>query len=232
MKSLLRPLLLGSALAFVVAPPGLHAETKPAVTLPALSATQLNEGFKSGLGTIISQALNSGTAVTVESPKALAKVETALAKVNKTEASAGFSSALSETVAKVAPQAATLLQGSLASLKIDDAKSLLAGGSTAGTDFLKKAVAPTLREQLLPLVKQATASTALGAKAKDMLGAVGPLAGLGGKSAITDLDAYVCDQVIEQSFALVGKQEAAVRANPALLTGSPLAQKVFALFKK
>ncbi|HEY9250308.1 MAG TPA: DUF4197 family protein, partial [Rariglobus sp.] len=65
-----------------------------------------------------------------------------------------------------------------------------------------------------------------------MLGEAGPFAALGGGKAAADLDGYVCDQVIAQSFALMAKQEAAVRANPALLTNSPLAQKVFALFKK
>jgi hypothetical protein len=49
---------------------------------------------------------------------------------------------------------------------------------------------------------------------------------------VNDLDGYLCDQVLAQSFALMAKQEAAVRANPALLKDSPLAQKVFAAFKK
>ena len=65
-----------------------------------------------------------------------------------------------------------------------------------------------------------------------MLALAGPLAGFGGNKAVSDLDGYVCDQLLEQSFALIAKQETAVRANPALLTNNPLAQSVFSLFKK
>jgi hypothetical protein len=230
MKILIRSVLLG--LAMLIAPIALRAEVAPAAAAPAtFSSQQLADGLKSGLGTIIAQALNQGN-LNVTAPSALAKVETVLGKTDGPDKTAGFSEAFSAVVAQVAPQASSLLQATVKDLKVDDAKPMLAGGSDAATQYLKKAIGPAVREKLLPLVKQATASSGLAAKARDMLAAAGPLAGFGGGKAVSDLDGYLCDQVIAQSFALIGKQEAAVRANPALLTNSPLAQQVFALFKK
>ncbi|CAM2912211.1 DUF4197 family protein [Rariglobus hedericola] len=223
------PLLLASIIFF--APLALVAETKPAATQTVIPAAQLTEGLKSGLGAIISQALGEGK-LSVTPPPALAKLQTALSKTDKAETASGFSDALAATVAKLSPQMSSLLQTSVKDLSVADASSVLGGGTDAATQFLKKSAAPALREKLLPLVKQATASTGLATKAKDMLALAGPLAGFGGSKAVSDLDGYVCDQVIAQSFALMSKQEAAVRANPALLSSNPLAQKAFALFKK
>lgn len=228
MKLPLHPVLLFTAI--LVAPLALHADSAPVVALPALSTQQLADGLKSGLGAIITQALGENK-LTVTPPSALAKIETAVAKTHP-EAATGFSAALSAAVAQVAPQATGLLQTALKDLKIEDAKTVLSGGPDAATQYLKKTAGPVVREKLLPLVKQATAASGLAEKAKAMLGEAGPFAALGGGKAAADLDGYVCDQVIAQSFALMAKQEAAVRANPALLTNSPLAQKVFALFKK
>ncbi len=229
MKSYIRPVLLGSALLF--APVVLNAETTPAPAVAgAFSVQQLADGLKAGLGSILTQSL-AGNAVTVTPPPALAKIQAALGKTDKGATASGFGDAFKAVVAQVAPQAGGLFQGALKDAKIEDAQAVLSGGSDAGTRFLQNAVGPAVREKLLPLVKQATASSGLAAKAKDMLALAGPLAGLGGNKAMNDLDGYLTDQVLAQSFALIAKQEAAVRANPSLITGSPLAQKVFAQFK-
>jgi len=239
MKTLLRFALLGSAI--WVAPLGLTAATPvapataPVAPAPAapggFSIQQLADGLKAGLGSMITQSLGSGT-LTVTPPPALAKIQTALSKTGNAAAGAGFEEALKAAVAQVSPQVAGLLKSDLAAVKPEDAQGLLAGGPDAATKFLQQKIGPSLREKLLPLVKQATASSSAAAKAKEMLAAAGPLAGFGTSKVVNDLDGYLCDQVLAQSFALVAKQEAAVRANPALLKDSPLAQKVFAAFKK
>jgi Protein of unknown function (DUF4197) len=231
MKSILRSALLGSALA--LAPFSLVATT-PAPVAPApspFSAQQLTDGLKDGLAAMISQSLASGT-LTVTPPPALAKIQAAVSKTGNATAGAGFNEALAAAVAQVSPQVAGLMKGELGAVKAEDAQGVLAGGPDAATQFLQKTAGPKLREKLLPLVKQAMASSSTAAKAKEMIALGGPLAGFAGNKAVSDLDGYVCDQVLAQGFSLLAKQEAAVRANPALLTSSPLAQKVFAAFKK
>jgi hypothetical protein len=240
MKTLLRFALVGSAiwvapLSLTAATPVAPAAAPVAPAAPAapagFSTQQLVDGLKAGLGSVISQSLGSGT-LTVTPPPALAKIQAALSKTGNAAAGTGFEEALKAAVAQVSPQVAGLLKSDLASIKPEEAQGLLAGGPDAATKFLQQKIGPNLREKLLPLVKQATASSSTAAKAKEMLALAGPFAGIAGNKAVNDMDAYLCDQLLAQSFALVAKQEAAVRANPALLKDSPLAQKVFAAFKK
>lgn len=233
MNSFIRFVFIGSAM--FVAPFALRAETTTAPAAPAaasgFSTQQLTDALKSGLGSIITQSLAQGK-ITVTPPSALAKVETAVAKTGNTESASGFSSALSAAVAKIAPQTSGVMQSVLKDVKMEDAQAVLSGGPDAATQYFKKHAGAALREKMLPIVKQATAASGVAEKAKAMLAAAGPLAGLGGNSAVADLDGYVCDQVLKQSFGLMAKEEAAVRANPTLLKDNPLAQKVFAMFKK
>ena len=235
MKSLLRFALVGSVI--WVAPLGLSAATPAPAVAPApvatdgFSAQQLADGLKAGLGSVISQALGSGS-LTVTPPPALAKIQAALSKTGNAATGAGFAEALSVAVAQVSPQVSGLLKSDLGAIKPEDAQGVLSGGPDAATKFLQQKMGPALKDKLLPLVKQATAASSMAAKAKEMLAVAGPFAGLAGNKAVNDLDGYLCDQVLAQSFALMAKQEAAVRATPALLKDSPLAQKVFAAFKK
>jgi hypothetical protein len=238
MKSLLRFVIVGSVL--WVSPVGLFAApaapAAPVTPVPVVpggfSAQQLADGLRAGLGSVISQSLGSGT-LNVTPPPALAKIQAALSKTGNTATSAGFEEALKAAVAQLSPQVAGLLKSDLTAIKPDEAPAVLSGGPDAATKFLQQKYGPVLKEKLLPLVKQATAASNTAAKAKEMLAAAGPLlAGFAGNKAVTGLDDYLCDQVLAQSFALLAKQEAAVRANPALLKDSPLAQKVFAAFKK
>jgi hypothetical protein len=234
MKSTLRFALIssviwGSPLIMSAATPVAPAA---APALPGgFSMQQLTDGLKAGLDSVISQSLGSGT-LTVTPPPALAKIQATMSKTGNAATGAGFEEALKVAVAQVSPQVAGLLKSDLSAIKPDDAQGLLAGGQDAATQFLQQKIGPTLKQKMLPLVKQAMATSSTAAKAKEMLSLAGPFAGLAGNKAVSDLDGYVCDQVLAQSFALMAKQEAAVRANPALLKDSPLAQKVFAAFKK
>jgi len=80
-------------------------------------------------------------------------------------------------------------------------------------------------------VKQAVTAAGVEEKANSLLASAGPLASLAGGKSLANIDGYVCDQVINQSFKLMSKEEGAIRANPSLLE-NPLARKIFSLIKK
>lgn len=233
MKSPLRLLCFISAVA--CAPLALFAQTAPTLpakpALPALSPAQLNEGFKSGLISIVNEALVP-TSIKVPAPALVAKAEADLAAKKKADTLKAFNAALADSVAKVAPQVADLIKKTLREMKIEDAKPLLAGGRDAGTHFLRKAVSASVQSTLLPAVKRVTASTDLANKGRAVLNAIEPLGVKGGNSMIVELDDYICNQVLAQSFKMIAAKEAAVRADPTLLKGNVLAQKVFALAGK
>jgi len=216
----------------VIAPVALSAETSLVSSLlSGLSSSQMAEGLKSGLGSALEGALGKLTqpdALQVSPPSALAKLEAATGNAG---AAGSLSSTLSAVAAKVAPQTADFLRDAFKDVKIEDAKAVLSGGADAGTQYLRKTMGPAVREKLLPVVKEAMASAGVADKAKSLLASAGPFAALAGGKSLSDIDGYVCDQVMDKSFQLMAKEEAAIRANPALLK-NPLAEKVFSLIKK
>ncbi len=207
----------------------LHLSAAPAT--PALSVTQLNEAIRSGLNTIVTQAFASGE-LKVALPSLLKKAQADLVKEKKDASLIAFNKAMEETVSKLRPQAADLLNKAIRDLKFDDPKAILSDSPDGCTDFLRKNVESSVREALLPLVKKATAATDLATKAKAVLNTMNPNGVKGGAMMIVGLDDHVCKQVIAESFKLIAQKEKAVRANPALLTGNTLAQKAFTEYKK
>ncbi|MET0263716.1 MAG: DUF4197 family protein [Rariglobus sp.] len=232
MKSPLPSLLLVSSIVF--APFAAVAQTAPTASVakePALTPAQINQGFKSGLTTIVNQALTP-TAIKVPAPKLFAEAEAPLVKANKAAIYQRFNAALTETVNKTTPRAAELIKNAVKDLKIEDATPLLSGSSDAGTQFLRKAVQASVREALLPIIKQAATGAGLAVKAREVFSTLDAAGVKGGAKAISDLEEHVYKQVIDQSFKQIAQREAAVRAQPDLLTGNALGQKVFALAKK
>jgi len=233
MNRFLRSFLFCAAVA--VAPAGFAADaaaTSPAAAvLAAFSDAQLSDGLKSGLGTALETAMGKLVqpgALQVSPPPALAKIEAASGNAAQGD---GLTSSLNVAVAKVAPQAAELMRATFKDVKLVDAKAALLNAPAGGTQYLKKTMTPALREKLLPLVKQAVTAAGVEEKANRLLASAGPLASLAGGKSLANIDGYVCDQVINQSFKLMSKEEGAIRANPSLLE-NPLARKIFSLIKK
>jgi hypothetical protein len=229
MKSPLYSLLFISAVAFCSSAP--LAQAAPPATQQALTPQQINEGFRAGLNLIVTQALTSD-AVKISPPSLLTKAEPTLAKNGQAGLLKDFTDAFSVTVSKIAPKAAELIKEELKDVKIEDATALLSGKPNEASEFLRKKIAESVRLSLLPLVKQTTAGTNLAVKAKTVLNAIDERGVKGGSMLVVSLDDNICKQIIAESFKLIARKEAAVRANPALLEGNALAQKTFAQFKK
>ena len=236
MNLILRPFLFCAAVA--LAPVAFAADSTAAMpassaasALAAFSSSDLAAGLKSGLGTALETALGKLVQpgeLKVSPPSALAKIEAASGSAGQADS---MTSALNAAVAKVAPQAAELMRTTFKDVTITDAKAALLKAPSGGSQYLQKTMGPALREKLLPVVKQAVASAGVEEKAKALLASAGSFASLAGGKSLADIDGYVCDQVINQSFKLLSKEEGVIRANPAVLE-NPLAQKIFSLIKK
>ncbi len=233
MNPLIRSFLFGAVV--LMAPIAYSADTSlPASLLAGVSDADLSAGLKSGLGSALESAMSKLTqpgALKVSPPPALAKIEAAAESAGQAGATGDLSSSVSAAVAKIAPQAADLMKSAFKDVKITDAKAALLNAPGGGTQYFRKVMTPALHDKLLPLVKEAVASAGVTDKAKSLLASAGSLASLAGGKSLADIDTYVCDQVINKSFQLMAKEEAAIRANPSLLT-NPLAEKVFSLIKK
>ncbi|MFK7933939.1 MAG: DUF4197 family protein [Saprospiraceae bacterium] len=107
--------------------------------------------------------------------------------------------------------ASSILGNATKGIAAGDALSILKGGDTGATDFLKKAAGQKLITALLPAITQKLTAngglnaitSALGDKASTLLG--------NGKPSLADL---VTNGVADGLFAMIGNAEKAERANP------------------
>lgn len=205
-----------------------------ALKAAGLTSAQLLTGAKTGLGMLVDFAATEMAkpgAVNVSAPSSMAKLESALKRLNQSAAFDSFKASLNQSAVSVAPQTTALLKGAIGPLTLADASSLLGGAPDSATRLLRKTAEANLRTKLMPLVSQAVAANGTAAKAKDLLAKAGPMAAMMGVPSVGDLENHVLNQVLETSFGYLAKQEAAVRANPAALKDA-LAAKVFASAKK
>src|SRR5262245_12655514 len=126
------------------------------------------------------------------------------------------------------PEAKKLLVESVKKMSVQDAKGVLTGGQTAGTDYFKRTTSDPLRAKFLPIVKQATAKVGLAHKYNEYA-EKGAKFGLV-KKENANLDDYVTQKALDGLFFMVAEEEKKIRQDP-VKAGSDIIRKVFGALK-
>lgn len=126
------------------------------------------------------------------------------------------------------PEAKKLFVDAIRKMTVQDAKGILAGGQTSGTEYFKRTTSEQLRARFLPIVKQATARVKLAEK-YNQYAQKGAQVGLVKKEQ-ANLDDYVTQKALDGLFFMVGEEEKKIRQNP-VQAGSDIIRKVFGALK-
>ena len=126
------------------------------------------------------------------------------------------------------PQAKALLVDAVRKMTLQDAKGILTGGNTAGTEYFKRTTSGPLRDRFLPIVQQATRKVRLAEK-YNQYAEKGASFGLL-KKEDANLDNYVAQKALDGLFYMVAEEEKKIRENP-LKAGSDILRKVFGALK-
>lgn len=126
-------------------------------------------------------------------------------------------------------EAQPLFLDALRQMSIVDAKGILTGGDTAGTQFFRRTTAEPLRRRFLPVVQRATGRVGLAQK-YNAYASHGVRIGLV-SSEDADLDRYVTEKALDGLFFMVAEEEKRVRRDP-VGTASSLLRKVFGALKQ
>jgi hypothetical protein len=132
--------------------------------------------------------------------------------------------AMNRAAEAAVPQARQLFVQSVRGMTVGDAKAILQGGDTAGTEYFRRSTEGPLRERFLPIVRQATSKLAL-ARHYESYAEKGVALGLV-DAQDADLDEYVASKALEGLFVVLAAEERKLRANPAA-AGTALLRKVF-----
>ena len=123
-----------------------------------------------------------------------------------------------------APEARQLLVDAARKMSVQDAKKILTGGDTAGTEYFKRATQAQLTQRFLPIVKKATDRVGL-AQQYNALAGQGAALGLVKENQAT-IERYVTQKALDGLYFMIGEQEKAFRRNP-VGASSDIVRKVF-----
>lgn len=132
--------------------------------------------------------------------------------------------AMNRAAEAAVPEAKALFLDAIRKMTVRDAKAILTGGETAGTEYFRRTTRMPLHKRFLPIVKRATARVKLAQKYNQYADA-GVRFGLV-KEEHADLDEYVTQKALDGLYFMVAEEERKIRQDP-VGTGKSILKKVF-----
>ena len=167
-------------------------------------------------------------AVKIPLPGTLKKYEKLMRSVGMGKYADELILTMNRTAEEAVPEAKKLFVDAIKKMSVQDAKGILTGGQTSGTDYFKRTTSGQLREKFLPIVKSATAKVQL-AETYNEYAQKGAQFGLVSKEN-ANLDDYVTQKALDGLFYMVAEEEKKIRQNP-LQAGSDIIKKVYGALK-
>ena len=167
-------------------------------------------------------------AVKIPLPDSLKKYEKLMHSVGMGKYADELVLTMNRAAEAAVPEAKKLFVDSIKKMSVQDAKGILTGGQTSGTDYFKRSTTDPLRAKFLPIVKKATARVKLAEK-YNQYAQKGVQFGLVKKEQ-ANLDDYVTQKALDGLFYMVAEEEKKIRQEP-VKAGSDIIKKVFGALK-
>jgi hypothetical protein len=162
--------------------------------------------------------------VKIPLPESLARTEKLARRLGLGSHADELVVAMNRAAEAAVPEARKLLVDAVKKMTARDAKSVLTGGETAGTEYFRRSTHKELHGRFLPIVKNATAKAGVAQRYKEF---AKPAAAFGLlKTEHADLDEYVTQRALEGLYFMLGEEEKKIRKDP-LGAGSAIIRKVF-----
>lgn len=162
--------------------------------------------------------------VKIPLPPSLKRVEGAMRALGMRKQADELVLKMNRAAEAAAPEAKQLLVDAVKKMSVQDAKKILTGGDTAGTEYFKRTTRPQLTQRFLPIVKTATDRVGLAQQYNSIAGQ-GASLGLVKEDQAT-IERYVTEKALDGLYFMIGEQEKAFRKNP-LGASSDIIRKVF-----
>jgi hypothetical protein len=122
------------------------------------------------------------------------------------------------------PEAKQLFVDSVRKMTLQDAKGILQGGETAGTEYFRRTTESELHKRFLPIVQRSTEKVGLVQQYDNYAEKVAALGLV--KKDDANLEEYVTQKTLDGLFLMVAEEEKAIRKDP-VATGTAIIKKVF-----
>lgn len=197
------------------------------------AAAGIKAALNNGIGTAVRTVGRSGgflndNQIHIPLPGFLGDAQRALSRVGMGSLLNNLETQLNRGAERAAPIARDIFVDAVSSLTINDAINIVRGPSNAATTYLQRTTTPRLTGLFMPIMGDAL-QNAGAIKTFDNLATNTrnvPFAPQLGAQAKNDLIAHGVAKGLEGVFYYIGKEEAAIRANPAKRT-SDILRRVF-----
>jgi hypothetical protein len=162
--------------------------------------------------------------VKIPLPDSLARAERLMRRVGMRRHADELVLTMNRAAEAAVPEAGGLLLRAVKKMTLQDAKGILGGGETAGTDYFRRSTRQELHQRFLPIVRRSTAQLGL-ARQYNQFGERGASLGLVSPEH-ADLDQYVTQKALDGLYFMVAEEERKIRRDP-VGAASGIIEKVF-----
>ncbi len=167
--------------------------------------------------------------VKIPLPESLARAEKLMRRVGQGERADELVLAMNRAAETAVGEAKPVFVAAVKKMTLQDAKAILTGGDSAGTEYFQRQTSEPLRAKFLPIVKKATGKVGLAQK-YNAYAEKGVRFGLV-KEEQANLDDYVTRKALDGLFFAVAEEEKSIRKDP-VKAGSSIAKKVFGALRR
>jgi len=189
----------------------------------------LKEALSRGVASAVASTGHPGgyfdnEAIKILMPPKLQPVERGLRAIGLGPKVDEFVKSMNSAAEQAAPEAKAILLQSLKSMTITDAKGIVLGDKTAGTEYFKRTNTPEIQAAFRPIIEKAMAKTGVNEQFTALMGKAPVLPFM--KAPTLDINQYVLDKATDGLFVVMGQEEVRIRTNPAAQV-TPLLKTVF-----
>jgi hypothetical protein len=192
-------------------------------------ASGLKEALRVGSERVVSQVgktdgYNKDPAIHLPLPGSLKSVQSALNAAGMGGMLDDLELKLNRAAEAAAPKARTLFADAVSQMSIDDARKIYDGPKDAATQYFKSKMSTPLAAEMTPVVNQSLAEVGAVKSYDAVMGQYKQIPFV--PDAKANLTGYVVEKGMDGIFLYLGKEEAAIRDNPAKRS-TELLKKVF-----
>ena len=212
---------------------GLGVDVSPKSSVGALTTDEitsgLREALKVGADRVVAtlgktDGFNKATDVHIPLPGSLKSVQSMLGKFGMAGLVDDLEVKLNRAAEAAVPKASKLFGHAIAEMSIEDAKKILNGPKNSATLYFQSKMTAPLARDMKPIVDEQLSQVGAIAAYDKMIGQYKSIPFVpDAKANLTD---HVLDKAIAGVFLYLGREEAAIRENPAKRT-TALLKKVF-----
>lgn len=212
------------------------ATTAQAVDPATLTGAQASGGLKEALSRGISTAVaetgkpggfENNPLIKIVMPDKLRSVEKGLRAIGMGSKVDSFEQSMNAAAEDAAPAAKAIFMNALQAMTFSDAKQIVTGGNTAGTEYFKRTTTTQVSDAFRPTIEKSMAKTGVADKLQSVLDSAPKMPF--GKTPSVDINAYVLEKSVGGLFTMMGQEETKIRTNPTAQV-TPLLKTVFGKF--